>query len=270
MSTIPAVRSGQSEFCEGATSSEPGQISEGTASPWCMSYAKRLFDVACVLPTLILFSPGILMIAMAVRLTSHGPVLFRQERMGLRRRIFTVYKFRTMVHTPNAIGPGVTKACDPRLTPFGSFLRKHKLDEIPQLYNVLRGDMSLVGPRPKLAKFEHLGMNCRPGVTGAATLVFANEGEMLKEIPAEELDRFHQEVLSPIKKLLDQEYQQRATFWSDLGILFRTALKRPQYAALEEHLQLIANRQDLSAASTPSRDTEQRTPAQIGFTREGD
>jgi lipopolysaccharide/colanic/teichoic acid biosynthesis glycosyltransferase len=141
------------------------------------------------------------------------------------RRAFTLYKFRTM--RIDATGPGVTKAGDPRLTRLGAFLRKYKLDELPQLYNVLRGDMSLVGPRPKLLKFEQTGMPCRPGITGAATLAFANEEQLLKDIPLEQLDQFHIEVLSPAKRALDQNYQRRATFSSDLGLLFRTFFRVP-------------------------------------------
>jgi lipopolysaccharide/colanic/teichoic acid biosynthesis glycosyltransferase len=194
-------------------------------SPWSTSAAKRLFDLACVAPALFLLWPVILAIAAAVRFSSKGPAMFRQTRAGLNRRGFTLYKFRTM--RTGARGPGVTKAGDPRLTRLGAFLRKYKLDELPQLYNVLRGDMSLVGPRPKLLKFEQTGMPCRPGITGAATLAFANEEQLLKDIPLDQLDRFHVEVLSPAKRALDQSYQRRATFSSDLRLLFRTFFRVP-------------------------------------------
>lgn len=200
-------------------------------SIWSTSPAKRSFDLVCVVPALLFLSPVVLAISIAVRITSDGPVFFRQERAGLKRKAFTIYKFRTMFNRIE--GPSVTKAEDPRLTRLGRFLRKHKLDEIPQLYNVLRGDMSLVGPRPKLSQFEHLEMECRPGITGAATLAFAKEEGLLKNVPLDQLDQFHIEVLSPIKKSLDQEYQRRATFFSDLDILFGTVFRCSGFSHLE-------------------------------------
>lgn len=204
------------------------------ASGWSTSSGKRVFDVACVMPMLILMVPALLLIAVIVRITSEGPVLFRQERMGKERKMFTIYKFRTMYYSVSRNGPCVTRVGDPRLTPLGRFLRKYKLDEIPQLYNVLRGEMSLVGPRPKLAKFEYAEMVCRPGITGAATLAFAKEEEMLNKVPPEDLDSFHLEVLSPMKAELDDEYQKRATFFSDLAVLFDTLLKRGAWTSLDE------------------------------------
>ena len=166
-----------------------------------------------------------LFVAMIVRLTSEGPVLFRQERVGYCRNTFTIYKFRTMFHDVMDDGPRVTKAGDKRLTPIGQFLRKYKLDELPQLYNVLRGDMSLIGPRPKLPQHEHLAMHYRPGITGAATMVFAKEEHLLRAIPNEKLEEFHINVVSPIKKLLDQQYQEQATFFTDLRLLIDTILR---------------------------------------------
>lgn len=204
------------------------------ASAWSTSAGKRVFDMACVIPALILLFPAILLIAAVVRVTSEGPILFCQERMGKNRNAFMIYKFRTMYHGAAETGPGVTQAGDPRLTPLGRFLRKYKVDEIPQLYNVVRGEMSLVGPRPKLAKFEYAEMLCRPGITGAATLAFAREEEMLQKVPPEELDRFHLEVLSPMKAELDNEYQKRATFFSDLAVLLDTLLKRGAWTSLDK------------------------------------
>lgn len=195
-------------------------------SPWSMSPLKRAFDLACVIPALILLSPIMLVVAVLVWLTSDGPVLFRQQRVGLHRRTFTIYKFRTMNHKLSCAGPCVTKSGDSRLTPLGNVLRKYKLDEFPQLLNVLRGDMSLVGPRPKLPQHEHLDMQYRPGVTGAATLAFANEEDMLRDVPNDVLEDFHVQVVSPIKKRLDHEYQAHATFASDFRMLVATVLKR--------------------------------------------
>jgi lipopolysaccharide/colanic/teichoic acid biosynthesis glycosyltransferase len=167
-----------------------------------------------------------LIVGAIVRLTSKGPILFRQERVGLYRRTFTIYKFRTMFHDLAERGPCVTKAGDARFTPVGRVLRKYKLDEFPQLYNVFRGDMSLVGPRPKLPQHEHLAMHYRPGITGAATLAFADEEHILKNIPDENLEEFHMHVVSSTKRLLDLEYQEKATFLSDFRLLMDTLLKR--------------------------------------------
>lgn len=198
---------------------------EPVASPWCMSPLKRLFDLVCAIPALFLFSFAMLIIGMLVRLTSKGPSLFRQQRIGLYRRTFTIYKFRTMYHGAPSAGPCVTKVGDSRLTPLGRLLRKYKLDELPQLYNVLRGDMSLVGPRPKLPQHELLEMQCRPGITGAATLAFANEEFLLQQIPGGNLEQFHVRMVSPLKRLLDCRYHQRASFRSDLGLLVKTIFK---------------------------------------------
>ena len=119
-------------------------------SPWSRSGAKRLFDCACVLPVLLLLVPALLAIALAVRLTSPGPVLFLQQRMGRNGRTFTILKFRTMIHATDEPHNAVTTAANQAFTPIGPFLRRWKLDELPQLLNVLAGDMSLVGPRPKM------------------------------------------------------------------------------------------------------------------------
>ncbi len=209
---------------------------ESVASPWCMSPMKRIFDLACVLPALLLLSPMMLIVAILVWLTSEGPILFRQERVGLHRRTFTIYKFRTMYHDLACAGPCVTKTGDTRLTAIGEFLRKYKLDEFPQLYNVLRGDMSLVGPRPKLPQHEHLDMHYRPGVTGAATLAFSNEEVMLRDVPDKMLEEFHVTVVSPIKMQLDHRYQQRATFSSDFRMIVDTVFQRSSCSDIRDLL----------------------------------
>ena len=229
---------------------EPATASahEQHVSRWCMSPFKRLFDLACVIPALILLSPIMLVVAILVWLTSDGPILFRQQRVGLHRRTFTIYKFRTMNHKLSCAGPCVTKSGDSRLTPLGNVLRKYKLDEFPQLLNVLRGDMSLVGPRPKLPQHEHLDMQYRPGVTGAATLAFANEEDMLRDVPNDVLEDFHVQVVSPIKKRLDHEYQARATFTSDFRMLVDTVLKRHTQIDLSGHIASVRSGMNLPTA----------------------
>lgn len=194
-------------------------------SSWCTSGWKRAFDLACVVPALALLSPALGLIALSIRISSSGPVIFRQKRAGQHRSLFTIYKFRTMVENSEAIGPEHTAKDDPRITPLGRFLRRFKLDELPQLYNVLRGDMSLVGPRPKLANHEHTSMACRPGVTGAATLAFCNEQHILSQVPVEHLERFYLERLVPLKIHLDTDYMHRATLASDINVLVSTILR---------------------------------------------
>ncbi len=198
-------------------------------SPWCASVWKRVFDVACVAPALVLISPILGIIAITVRLTSPGPVIFRQGRVGQHRKIFTIYKFRTMVENSQITGPSHTAKGDPRITPIGNWLRRFKLDELPQLYNVLRGDMSLVGPRPKLPDHEHTPMTCRPGVTGAATLAFCDEQHILSEVPSERLEAFYKEYVVPIKIQLDMEYMQKATLATDLRMLIATVIRSGKY-----------------------------------------
>jgi lipopolysaccharide/colanic/teichoic acid biosynthesis glycosyltransferase len=121
-------------------------------------------------------------------------------------------------------GPSVTKWGDPRVTRFGGFLRKYKLDELPQLINVLRGDMSLVGPRPKLIHHEMIrNMPFRPGLTGAATLAFRSEEEMLQDIPDEELEAYTCRLINPLKAKIDWDYMREATLATDFDLLWRSA-----------------------------------------------
>lgn len=210
-------------------------------SSWCASPWKRIFDLVCVAPALVLLSPVLLLVAIAVRVTSPGPVVFRQRRAGQHRKLFTIYKFRTMVENSEFIGPGHTAKGDPRITPIGNLLRRFKLDELPQLYNVLRGDMSLVGPRPKLPDHEHTQMTCRPGVTGAATLAFRDEQHVLCEVPTERLEAFYREHVVPLKIKLDAEYMRKATLFSDLNVLFATVFCGGSFHSLQE-LMLVSSR----------------------------
>lgn len=180
-----------------------------------------MFDCLIASLALILLSPFLLLVAALVKLSSRGPVLFRQTRMGKNGRTFQVLKFRSMRWSEQ--GPAVTKAGDSRLTTIGKFLRRVKLDELPQLINVVRGDMSLVGPRPKLPHHQIYTLRVRPGVTGAASLAFCNEEHLLQNIPESALDGCQINFLMPIKRALDDEYTAKATFFSDLTLLFRTA-----------------------------------------------
>ncbi|MGH9740499.1 MAG: sugar transferase [Candidatus Acidiferrales bacterium] len=191
---------------------------------WSKSPKKRAFDI--IVSLIILASTFVIgaIVCIVVRLTSKGPALFRQKRVGLNGRLFTVYKFRTMVAQNDKTGPGLTRNGDTRLTFVGKILRKLKLDEIPQFYNVLRGDMSLVGPRPKLPEYSVASdWRYRPGITGLATLAFRHEEEMLQDVPGDELDTFYDSEIRPRKARLDRRYMRKASFASDFIIIWKTA-----------------------------------------------
>lgn len=190
---------------------------------WSKSLQKRAFDI--IVSFVILAFTFVIgaIVCVFVRFSSKGPALFRQSRVGLNGRLFTVYKFRTMVED-HRDGPGLTRHGDHRLTSVGKILRKLKVDELPQFYNVLRGEMSLVGPRPKLPEYSVVSdWRYRPGITGLATLAFRHEEEMLRDIPSDELDAFYDSEIRPRKARLDRWYMRKASFVSDLIIIWRTA-----------------------------------------------
>jgi len=186
---------------------------------------KRCLDVSLSFLVLLLLSPILVAVALAVWLGSRSPILFRQERVGLTFRRFHILKFRTM---RVASGPPVTVAGDDRITRVGKFLRLTKLDELPQFWNVLRGDMSLVGPRPEVPEYVELFreryrtvLTVRPGITDLASIHFRNEEEVLSK-SAEPLREYTERVL-PAKLDLAEEYIKTHTILGDISILFRTA-----------------------------------------------
>lgn len=189
---------------------------------------KRAIDLAIVIPGLVILSPLLLAIAVAVRLTSPGPVLFRQQRVGWHGRLFEILKFRTMVVDADRQGPQLTVLNDPRITPLGRLLRRTKLDELPQLLNVLCGDMSLVGPRPQIPSvvshypedIHRVVFSVRPGITDPATLAYRNEEEMLAA--SENPQRCHIDRILPRKLDMYVHYVRCQSTTTDARILLQT------------------------------------------------
>jgi lipopolysaccharide/colanic/teichoic acid biosynthesis glycosyltransferase len=196
-------------------------------SRWSASISKRLFDLTSISIALPLIVPIFVIVGAAVRLTSRGPVLFRQQRVGRNGRLFTILKFRTMpVLRVTAERPAIASSENQLFTPVGPFLRCWKLDELPQLINIICGDMSLVGPRPKLPKHQQVYFCCRPGLTGGATIVFAREEVSFSNLPGCHLENYYHSVVLPAKQQLDDDYMARATFTSDLKLIFKSVFRR--------------------------------------------
>ena len=190
--------------------------------------AKRAFDLLVASVGLVLLAPLLAAIALAIRLDSRGPVLFRQQRVGRHGVPFAIHKFRTMVADAAARGPALTIGDDARITRVGRFLRARRLDELPQLIDVLKGDMSLVGPRPELPRYvarypaglRERVLAVRPGLTDPASLAFLDESERLAR--AADPEREYVEVLLPAKLQAAADYAERASLGSDLYILWGT------------------------------------------------
>jgi lipopolysaccharide/colanic/teichoic acid biosynthesis glycosyltransferase len=183
--------------------------------------------------SLPLLVPTLLVVALVVRLTSSGPILFLQKRMGRDGNAFTILKFRTMVHDTDKAHHAVTTTGNQRFTPVGSFLRQRKIDELPQLLNVLAGHMSLVGPRPKMREHAISRLASRPGITGAATIAFALEEAVLDRVPKHRLEFYYHKVVLPAKRQLDVEYMARATFFSDFKLIINSVLRRWDTSVME-------------------------------------
>nr|WP_297526147.1 sugar transferase [uncultured Roseateles sp.] len=190
--------------------------------------AKRLFDILCAGVGLLLLSPLLLAVAAWVKLDSRGPVMFRQERVGRFGRTFRIHKFRTMRVDAPKLGPQITIGDDARITRSGRWLRASKVDELPQLWDVLRGAMSLVGPRPEVPRYvalypeelRALVLSVRPGITDPASLSFRNESELLAQ--AEDPEREYVEVVMPMKLRLAADYVRNASLGGDIRLILAT------------------------------------------------
>jgi lipopolysaccharide/colanic/teichoic acid biosynthesis glycosyltransferase len=191
---------------------------------------KRIFDVSVAAVGLIALSPLMLILAVLIKCDSQGPVFFKQKRIGKNFRAFLIYKFRTMKENAELSGPVITIGEDPRITRVGRFLRSAKVDELPQLINVLKGEMSLVGPRPELPRFVELFrrdyaeiLTVRPGITDLASLKYQDEAKLMSQFtnPEEEYVR----SILPDKIRLAKEYIDCSSIFFDLSLILRTLPK---------------------------------------------
>jgi lipopolysaccharide/colanic/teichoic acid biosynthesis glycosyltransferase len=190
--------------------------------------AKRTFDVVCSAVGLIVLAPLLAVVAVLIVFDSPGPVFFRQKRVGRYGELFFIHKFRTMRHEPLQKGLSITVGADPRLTRVGAVLRRYKLDELPQLIDVLRGSMSLVGPRPEVPEYvalyperdREIVMSIRPGITDRASLEFSDESALLAG--ANDPQRIYLEEILPMKLQHYREYVATRTLSGDVEIILKT------------------------------------------------
>lgn len=190
--------------------------------------AKRIFDICVASFALVVALPFMLLAAFFIKTGSPGPVLYRQTRVGRNGAPFEILKLRTMVHSPRQNGPSITQDDDLRITPVGRFLRKWKLDEIPQFWNVLRGEMSVVGPRPEVQRYIDMYpeasrvkiLSVRPGITDTAAIHFRHEGRILNE--AADPEKEYVEKILPAKIKAYESYVDRQTITGDFILLFKT------------------------------------------------
>lgn len=193
--------------------------------------AKRLLDIiVSFIATIILF-PILIPIIIGLKLTGEGFIFYKQKRIGYRNRYFNILKFATMLKDSPNIGSGtITLRNDPRITPMGGFLRKTKINELPQIFNILKGDISLVGPRPLVDKtfqayskeVQQIIYKVKPGLTGIGSIIFRDE-EALVSRTSMNPHEYYAQVIAPYKGELEIWYQNKASFWLDLQIIFLTA-----------------------------------------------
>lgn len=193
-----------------------------------MIRSKRAFDITASIAGILLLAPVFVFVSLAILLDDGRPVFFRQRRVGLHERIFWMWKFRTM-RTASVAGPLLTVAGDDRITRAGGFLRRTKIDELPQLLNVLVGEMSLVGPRPEVERYvreyrtrERRVFEIKPGITDPASLRYRNESDVLATV--NDPEQFYVRSIMRKKLRINMAYSRRATLCSDLAVVIRTVV----------------------------------------------
>lgn len=224
---------------------------------------KRLFDIVFSLAMLIILSPLLFVIALVIKLSDPGPVLYRQTRIGLHGKPFKVLKFRSMKHN-HAFTSEITIQRDPRITSIGHLLRETKMDELPQLWNVLRGEMSVVGPRPETPRYvayfteeERKTLALRPGLTGPASVIFRSQGNLLGGM---DYEQYYITVMNPAKARINLDYMRHQSFWLDLKIILHTVIvlvhptPAPPLVAPTEAEQTPTPRLTPAPAPTPRRE----------------
>ena len=195
---------------------------------------KRFFDIIASLIALLILSPLLVPIIIGLKLTGEGHIWYFQERVGFKTKLFNIWKFATMLKdSPNMSGGYITTKRDSRLTPMGGFLRKSKINELPQLINILRGDMSVVGPRPVMSvsfaaypeDVKKVIYNVRPGLTGIGSVIFRDEEELITKVKESGGDiwSFYKNDIYPFKGLVEEWYQKNVSFSTDIKIIFLTA-----------------------------------------------
>ncbi len=189
---------------------------------------KRLFDILASFLGLLLLLPLFLLVAILIKVFMPGSVFFTQKRAGRGGLPFTIYKFRSMIVEHH--GSSVSVRGEKRITPLGALLRKTKIDELPELWNVLKGDMSFVGPRPDMPEYaarlqgeEMLILQLRPGITGPASLKYADEEEILAAQP--DPQKYNDEILWPDKVRINMDYYHNQSFFGDISLIFRTVFR---------------------------------------------
>lgn len=191
---------------------------------------KRIFDFVVSLIGVIILSPILLIVAIAIKIDSKGDILFLQKRVGRKGKPFYIYKFRTMVTDAEKLGKQITVGKDNRITKVGAFLRKYKIDELPQLLNVVKGDMSLVGPRPEVPRYvelytkeERKVLDIRPGITDLASLRYKDENDILGKV--ENPEEYYINVIMKDKLKLNLEYIEKSNIVFDISLIFKTIIK---------------------------------------------
>ena len=196
------------------------------------NFFKRLLDVTVSLSSLIILLPVFIPIIIILRLSAEGEIFYFQERYGIHNSKFKIWKFATMLKNSMNMGTGsITLQNDPRVTKIGSFLRKTKINELPQIVNILKGDISLVGPRPLVAKtftayneeVQSKIYNVKPGLTGIGSIIFRDEESIISAIKNEDPHEFYKRVIAPYKGELEMWYQEKRSFFLDLQLIFMTA-----------------------------------------------